>query len=157
MISVNVDASGQSNQLLYRCIMKGAPEYVIASCDRIYDDVGNTIPFTAEHNAMLEQHQEKMGSSGYRMIGMAQQQINPAELDRYAKLKSVTPKYNGLPNTNYIFMGLISLWDPPREEVEPALEICRGAQIRVPMCQHKRWQWLPFTSVIKGYRCKTCW
>ncbi len=93
---------------------KGAPEVVLSHSHAIQsgDDV---LLLTQELRAEVEQAYTEMASRGLRVIALARREVEELVED-------------GL-----VFLGLVGLIDPPRPEVEAAIQQAHGAGIRVIM------------------------
>jgi P-type Ca2+ transporter type 2C len=99
----------------YRVSVKGAPEEVIRHCSKIrkgkaFENIGKK-----EQDFWIEQN-NKMAENGLRVIAMAVKKSSLIE---------------GNPYENLIFLGLMGLVDPPREDVRDAITLCRKAGIRI--------------------------
>jgi Ca2+-transporting ATPase len=100
--------------------MKGAPEYVLERCDTVLMD-GEEVPLTDElRNDILEANTE-FASEALRVLGFARKHGVDPEGDE-DEIES-----------NMVFLGLQGMMDPPRPEVEGAVQDCRDAGIRVVM------------------------
>jgi sodium/potassium-transporting ATPase subunit alpha len=108
-------------------LIKGAPEIVLARCTHyLHNGVEKDIDeeFRHDHQSAYEQ----FGFMGERVLGFAFKNFNgPRDSAAYAKDDSLAPR-NGM-----VFLGLMSLVDPPREGVAAAVGKCRAASIRVTM------------------------
>ncbi|UJR12114.1 hypothetical protein I4U23_016292 [Adineta vaga] len=125
--------------------LKGAPDFVLPRCTTYKqdDDDDDELPITDEFKQSIQQRQETLGKSGYRVIAMLQQRITKEQYDaniseykrnkKQAQTASDEPDLNGLPGNNYCFIGMFSLLDPARPEVPDAVLKARRAQIRVAM------------------------
>lgn len=71
-----------------------------------------------------------MASRGHRVIGCAQYLLPE---DRYPADFSFSKKDNNYPDSEYCFLGLISLEDPPKHGVREAIGTLRMAGIKVMM------------------------
>jgi sodium/potassium-transporting ATPase subunit alpha len=111
---------------------KGAPEMVLALCDRILVE-GAVRPFDSGLRASVRQAQEAMAAQGLRVIAMS-----------YRPLEEQWQR--ALVEENLIFAGLAGLEDPPRPEVPEALRKCREAGIAVIMVTGDH----PFTARAIG-------
>ncbi len=114
MVTLNQD---EENNLVF---MKGAPERVLAMC---------TKQLTADGEKELDSDfwEEKMNSianRGERVIAAAFKNVETAveDLDDDKLYKE-----------DLVFLGLIGISDPPREEVYEAIQECKNAGIRVVM------------------------
>ena len=91
--------------------LKWSPEIVLSMCDR-YEENGEIHPMTKSKKEEIQKHLDHMTSQALRVLGMA---------------------YNNSKEEKYIFVGLIWLMDPPREEAKEALRLCKQAGIDVIM------------------------
>lgn len=101
----------------YFFAVKGAPESVLVNCTHVWTPQGVLEMTEQERNSWLLQN-EKMAEAGLRIIGVASKTSNDQQEPVYRDLTMV---------------GLIGLWDPPREEVPRAIRICRDAGIHIVM------------------------
>ncbi len=113
MITANYLEENQEQILI---TLKGAPDFVLSRCSTYKSDNGDElIPITDEFKRSIQQRQEALGKSGYRVIAMLQQRISQEQYDDhiqiYKKSKkqqvstSDEPDLNGLPPNNYCFIG----------------------------------------------------
>ncbi len=96
---------------------KGATEEVTNHCTRIIDQNGEH-EFTPALKATLLAESETLAASGLRVIAAA--------------TKTSTGDEKSL-SENLLFLGLIGMLDPPREEVFAAINECKAAGIKVIM------------------------
>lgn len=105
----------KQTDLGYQTITKGAPEIIIKLCS-YYLQNGKTIPLTdMKRNAIASQNQ-MMAKHALRVIAVAYKDIKSLETK---KLESTL-----------VFVGLIGMIDPPREEVKDAVLTCKRAGIK---------------------------
>jgi magnesium-transporting ATPase (P-type) len=71
-----------------------------------------------------------MASRGHRVIGCAQYLLSE---DKYPTDYAFSKKDKNYPDSEYCFLGLISLEDPPKHGVREAIGTLRLAGIRVMM------------------------
>ncbi len=138
MVSVNADpsdaSSGSQDGLRFRCIVKGAPEFVVKRCNRVYSDDGTIVDMSSDRREQLERQQQAWGEQGFRVLAIAQQSCTPGQIQELEqKREGEQVDFNGTPSTDYVFLCLFAMVDPPRLEVRAALDTCRGAGIRVAM------------------------
>jgi magnesium-transporting ATPase (P-type) len=122
MITANLlEQKGENNDENVLIILKGAPDFVLSRCSTFKDDEGDgEMPMTDEFKQSIQQRQEALGKSGYRVIAMLQQTISKnrydANIEAYRKSKkqsqptSDEPDLSGLPPNNYCFIGECSLY-----------------------------------------------
>ena len=115
--------------------MKGAPEVVLDKCTKILLD-GKVQQFTKESCARHLKVIEAMALQALRNLGFA-----------YKELPAETEKFGEEIERDFVFVGIIGMIDPPRNEVKDAISLCKTAGIRVVMItgDHK----LTATAVAK--------
>lgn len=97
---------------------KGAPESVLSCCTRIMEN-GKAVKLTAKKRAVILETNAELASAALRVLALA-----------YGEPKRVP---DGRHEKNLVFLGLVAMKDPPREEVKSALEACKKAGIKVVM------------------------
>ncbi len=100
--------------------VKGAPERLIELCDYVLDSGGKRISMQKEE---WERRAEAIAAQGQRVLGLA---YKHAETDQTAL------SHDDLKD-GVVFLGLLGLIDPPRQEAITALEECHRAGIGVKM------------------------
>jgi len=104
----------------YESYVKGAPQELLARCDRIAWD-GHELPLSDDHRRQIGEANDAMAADALRVLGVARRTVDslhPAQEDAEQGL---------------VFLGLIGMLDPPRPEVSEAVHACRTAGIRVIM------------------------
>ncbi len=96
--------------------LKGAPEVVLAMCDRIALN-GDEVALTEDRRAEVIQAYRELAGRGERGLAYAARACRSDEI----------------PQDGYVFLGLTGMIDPPRPEVPDALARCHSAGIRVIM------------------------
>lgn len=102
--------------------LKGAPEIVLATSTRFLAEGMEKKLTIAERQNILSAN-EQMASSALRVLGMAYRQLPSALTD--FKAKSV--------EDDFVFVGLVGIIDPPREEVCDAHQQCEEAGMQTVM------------------------
>jgi len=97
---------------------KGAPEVIISKSTHVqlHNDI---VPFTDEHKVKIEATLKDLASNAYRTLALA-----------YKEQSNILTEND---ENNLIFLGLVAIEDPPREEVKLALQECFQAGIQVKM------------------------
>ena len=97
--------------------VKGAPEAILEISDQIETKDG---PQDLENEAKETWHKknDEMAKDGLRVIAVGYKRTNSEEDDPYE---------------NLVFLGLLGLLDPPREDVSDAIKACQRAGIKVVM------------------------
>ena len=102
--------------------LKGAPDVAFPLCSRILVN-NEIIPLTEEHRRAYLAAYEAFAHRGERVLLFAWQEL--AERASWGE--------KDLPDGGYVFIGLVSMIDPPRPEVPAAVQAIRAAGIRVVM------------------------
>ena len=102
--------------------MKGAPEIVLEKCDYIWD-AGGPRPITEEDRERIMAANEEMARQALRNLAIA-----------YKPIEEKTSEYDeSVEMGDFIFLGIVGMIDPPREEVREAIGLCKKAGIKVSM------------------------
>ncbi|MFH1521033.1 MAG: cation-translocating P-type ATPase [Candidatus Micrarchaeota archaeon] len=99
--------------------VKGAPEVVIARCNKVLVD-GKIKKLSNVDRSFLLKHNTTMASDALRVLALAYKE----------KPKSFEEKDM---ENDLVFLGLMGMIDPPRAGVKEAIADCRNAGIRVVM------------------------
>ncbi len=101
--------------------MKGAPETVLQHCSKILRD-GKVQKLTVEDHDRLCETTEEMATQALRNLGFA-----------YRDLPDTAHSFDEEIEKDFVFVGVMGMIDPPREEVKDAIDSCSKAGIRVVM------------------------
>jgi Ca2+-transporting ATPase len=99
---------------------KGAPEIVLDSCSHILKD-GQESPLMKKDKAVVLDIAAQMAGDALRVLGLAYKRLNEPPV----------PKEDA--EAGMVFVGLVGMIDPPREEVKDAVKLCDQAGIRSVM------------------------
>ena len=113
MTTIHADKANKGGKVAF---MKGAPEVVIAKC-KFIEKNGKIVKLTSAEAKKLLEINEGFSSNAFRSLAVA-----------YAPVKTKKQLSSGL-----IFLGLVAMRDPPREEVLQAIAECKQAGIKVVM------------------------
>lgn len=102
----------------YLVLTKGATDQLIKRCKYISIN-GELKEITQEDIKMILNKNEEYSSQAYRVLGFAYQETNDYQS-------------NDLEN-NLVFVGMVAMIDPPRDEAREAVSLCNKAGIRVMM------------------------
>ncbi len=104
-------------------LIKGAPEVMLGLCTRIYER--GTIRFlnSEDRNRILDANRA-MAQSALRVLAFAERTFEQEECQEYTA---------ACVEQNLVFVGLMGMMDPPREEVVDAVAQCKNAGIKVVM------------------------
>jgi len=129
--------------------MKGAPERILSRCSRILIN-GEEVEFTAEYRREVEEANKTFGGLGERVLAFARFKL---PVDKYPKnnyefnvstwkewgmdptkaLSDYEKTPGSFPMHEMCLMGVCSLNDPPRLNVDLSVNKCRDAGIKVIM------------------------
>ncbi|KAK4476318.1 hypothetical protein RD792_015463 [Penstemon davidsonii] len=119
-----------------RLLVKGAVETLLerSTCVQLAD--GSIVPIDEPCRQLLLSRLMDMSSKGLRCLGLAYKDELEDLSDYYTESHPAHKKlldhssYSSI-ESGLIFVGVVGLRDPPREEVDKAIEDCRGAGIKV--------------------------
>lgn len=103
--------------------IKGAPEVVLGLCTRICDK-GTIRPINSEDKRRILGANRAMAKDALRVLAFAERAFGPQECGEYTA---------GCVEKNLVFVGLMGMIDPPREEVIGSIARCKSAGIKVVM------------------------
>ena len=100
--------------------VKGAPEAVLAHCDRIRigDDEE---PLDAGWTAKVVAAVDSYAKRGLRVIGLAARDLPDGSI----------PEQREDAERELVFLGVVAMFDPPRPEVAQAVRLCHEAGVRI--------------------------
>jgi Ca2+-transporting ATPase len=102
---------------------KGAPEVILDSCTRIYSE-GMERELTEQDRKQILQVNQEMAAGALRVLGLAYKPLAVKELGNEVVEKA---------EEGMIWLGLVGMIDPPREEVKQAVALCKQAGIESVM------------------------
>jgi Ca2+-transporting ATPase len=102
--------------------VKGAPDVILDMCQHYSSNNGELVLSPATKAEILAAN-EKMTDQALRVLAVAYRQISKGEVNHVSEELE----------KNLVFVGLIGMIDPPRQEVKPAIALCRQAGIRTIM------------------------
>ena len=97
---------------------KGAPEVLLAKCRKVQKEGGAFVLTRREKDKILSINKD-LASSSLRTIAIAYKKVNSFNKDHFEE--------------DLIFLGLVGMEDPPREEVRESIALCMRAGIKVKM------------------------
>ena len=102
--------------------VKGAPDLLVDRCVA-WERGGRVEPLTPEARAQIIDANDRMASEALRVLGIAYRRLDgpPA---------TASPD---ILETDLVFLGLVGMIDPPRDEAREAIRACREAGIRTVM------------------------
>ncbi len=103
--------------------VKGAPDRLLSQCGFERRD-GNAEALTEERRQLWSEAVDRLARSALRTLAVAQRQLDESELGMAA---------DELDDNNLVLLGVVGIMDPPRAEAREAIELARGAGIKVAM------------------------
>jgi Ca2+-transporting ATPase len=101
--------------------MKGAPETILEHCNRILLN-GKIMHLGDDEKAGISKVSEAMALQALRNLSFA-----------YKELPEKQESFGENLEKDFVFVGIMGMIDPPRNEVKDAINICRKAGIKVVM------------------------
>jgi len=102
---------------------KGAPEVILDSCTRIYSE-GIERELTGQDRKGIFQMNQEMAAGALRVLGLAY---------KYLQGKKQSSGVAEGAEKEMVWLGLVGMIDPPREEVKGAVALCKQAGIESVM------------------------
>jgi Ca2+-transporting ATPase len=103
--------------------VKGAPEIVLERCTSVLRDSQPTKLTERERKEILKMN-ETMASEALRVLGMAYKELPDTALKDFREENT---------ESGLVFVGLMGMIDPPREEAKEANRLCEQAGIKAVM------------------------
>jgi len=104
-----------------RAFVKGAPEVVLDRCS-FFLNGNETVHLNDTERERILKANEEMANDAFRVLGLSYREIS--ETDNYSE---------DLVEKDLVFLGLVGLMDPPREEAIEAVKVCRQVRIKPVM------------------------
>ena len=98
---------------------KGAPEVILNSCTYIFHD-GSVVEFNDDEKEHILEVIKTMASKAQRVLAFSQKPLKAPQSVNDAEKEMV-------------FVGLVGMMDPPRDEVKTAIATCKRAGIKTVM------------------------
>jgi Ca2+-transporting ATPase len=115
MSTVHTDSERDERRIV---LTKGAPDILLAHCS--HELVGeDAVPLTSARRAEIMDSNEALAGEALRTLGVAFRSL-PADCE----------KFDEQVEYDLVFLGLIGMIDPPRQEAREAVALARGAGIR---------------------------
>lgn len=111
--------TAHKNHKTRKAYVKGAPEVVIKKCTKMMMN-GKIIKINSKEIEKIISQNNKLSSQGMRVLAIAEKEI-----------KSTKIINKEIEKNDYIYIGLVSMMDPPRVEVKSAVKQCQAAGIKI--------------------------
>ncbi|GAU88671.1 hypothetical protein RvY_01321 [Ramazzottius varieornatus] len=126
---VSIHLTDEPNEPRHLLVLKGAPERVLEMCSTIVIN-GEEEPMTEEWKRRFNDAYLELGGLGERAIGFCDTMLPEKQFPRGYPFDADEQNW---PSSNFRFVGLVSMIDPPRAAVPDAVSKCRSAGIKVIM------------------------
>ncbi len=114
MTSINAGSDGK-----HYAFAKGAPEILLSLCTRISTN-GSIVPLTDSQRQKILEMNARFAENALRVLALA-----------YRPIENEIPDWEPEKvEKDLIFVALVGMIDPPRDEVRDAIEVCKKAGIR---------------------------
>ncbi|CAG9318953.1 unnamed protein product [Blepharisma stoltei] len=120
----------QYNEDIKRIYVLGASEYILSSCTHTLTPQATINRIRKIQRTKSNKDINEMASEGLRTIGLAFKDLSESELDQVINIKNY---HASLEETDLVLIGVLGIYDPPRDEVQKAIEDCKAASIKVRM------------------------
>ncbi len=111
--------------------IKGAPEVVLEKSAQISKN-GETKKLTTAEKKKLLLANERMATDALRVLGVAFKELTNIEVEDFRELSEIEQINKRIEN-DVVFIGLVGMIDPPREEAKEANKKCQQAGIKTVM------------------------
>ncbi|KAH7119956.1 hypothetical protein B0J11DRAFT_72809 [Dendryphion nanum] len=108
-------------------MIKGAPDIILPRCSHILADKGEVISLTEAQVSRIEATKDAWSRQGKRVILMARKTTKVPSSNNQEREVLVAAR-EGL-----VFVGMVGIVDPPRDEIPEVVRILRNASIRIFM------------------------
>jgi Ca2+-transporting ATPase len=115
--------------------VKGAPEIVLGKCRHVWHD-GKIAPLGEARIAVIAKRNEELASQALRTLAVASRiaPISTLDLDLQAATDHTSSiELPGDIDDDLVFLGLVGMIDPPRQEAKAAVAVAKLAHIRTVM------------------------
>ncbi|MFX1363953.1 MAG: cation-translocating P-type ATPase [Promethearchaeota archaeon] len=108
------------NSTIY-AFSKGAPERILKISSQI--EINGTLKsFDVEYKTQISDKIDEQAKKGFRTLAIAYKRLNSSINEKREEVER-----------DLIFLGFVSIMDPPRENVKESIEICKKGGIKVIM------------------------
>jgi len=131
MLAIHEQEGPDKDKLPLILMVKGAPERIMGMCSTIYRG-GKLVELTLAIKEEMEKINETLAKRGERVLAFASFELPRDKFPPGFEFDVDSEKKN-FPVDGLTLIGFMSLIDPPRMSVKPAIKLCRTAGIQVFM------------------------
>jgi Ca2+-transporting ATPase len=119
MSTVHTDAERPEYLMVFS---KGAPDVLLNRCYQVWvGDVSQ--PLTEAHRVHVKTMNEQLAGEALRTLGVASRSVHRDAVQNWDGCSDIL-------ENELVFLGLVGMIDPPRDEVKQAVAVAKGAGIR---------------------------
>ncbi|MHA1510439.1 MAG: cation-translocating P-type ATPase, partial [Promethearchaeota archaeon] len=107
---------------------KGATEWILPLCSQYHLD-GKNLPINDEIRDKILENMNLYASQGYRILTITNREFNENPFEKDLESDNAREKYE----SDLVFLGIVVILDPPRDDVFQAITDCKKAGISVIM------------------------
>ncbi|KAA8910991.1 hypothetical protein TRICI_004002 [Trichomonascus ciferrii] len=108
------------------CFAKGAVERLVGTCEYWYNQKGERTKFTSDDHRYIFEKVDSLAEQGLRVLAFANKTLVNDQTDWNNTSREHVEH-------SLTFLGLVGIYDPPREESAPSVRLCHQAGINVHM------------------------
>jgi len=113
-------------------LVKGAPNYLLPFCDRVLSSSGHVSAMKREHGTDIMSAVDELSSQALRVLAFCIVPLKDVPYNKDDELE-INTRIDLIKEFGGIFTGLVGSMDPERATVASAIQVCRGASVRVVM------------------------
>jgi P-type Ca2+ transporter type 2C len=135
-LSCVVVRDGRTEGSLFKVLVKGGPEYVLAACTSYYNAAGTVCPLDKAVLSSVAAAVDAAASKGQRVVALAEHGAL-SQSDFPEGFQFEVEPFPNFPTDGLTFVACVAVSDPPRAGVLEAVQQFRGADIEVAMVSCK--------------------
>ena len=114
---------------VYHGLVKGAPEKLLERCDTCLGANGNTLAWSSEQRAALEQRMQEQASKAMRLLALCSFEASNANVNT----SQSTSAEITVPDKGWMLLGVLAIRDDVRQEAVQAINEVQAAGVQVVM------------------------
>ncbi|MFX0094089.1 MAG: cation-translocating P-type ATPase, partial [Candidatus Hodarchaeota archaeon] len=103
-------------------LIKGAPDVLLSLSTHYHSDQNGKTPLDEIHRSKIEEINHRLAAKAFRILAFGYKELTEAELENV----KAEDDFN-LVEQDIVFLGLVGMIDPPRDESPPAIDACKTA------------------------------
>ncbi|KAF2399720.1 calcium ATPase [Trichodelitschia bisporula] len=113
--------------------IKGAPDILLRRCSHYVDASGSSLPLTDSQRAHVETVKDGWSAQGKRVILLARKQLPSSVLSSDVQSQDFEDAMLDAATAGLELVGIVGIFDPPRDEIPEVVRILHTAGIKVHM------------------------